>query len=36
VTSHIRFCFAKSTQTLTEAVDRLARWHEAAGWKLAS
>ena len=36
VHSHIRFCFAKSDQTLQEAVQRLARWREGLNWKAAS
>ena len=36
VHSRIRFCFAKSDQTLQEAVQRLARWREGLNWKAAS
>lgn len=36
VTSHVRFCFAKSFETLGEAVHRLARWRDTHGWKKAS
>jgi aspartate/methionine/tyrosine aminotransferase len=36
VHSHIRFCFAKSTGTLQEAVRRLARWRGELCWKAAS
>jgi aspartate/methionine/tyrosine aminotransferase len=36
VHSHIRFCFAKSTATLQEAIRRMARWRDAQGWKQAS
>ncbi len=36
VTSHIRFCFAKRTETLNEAVRRLAAWRQQRGWKAAS
>ncbi|MBI5132706.1 MAG: aminotransferase [Rhodopseudomonas palustris] len=36
VHSHIRFCFAKSADTLQEAVSRLARWRETLRWKAAS
>ncbi|KQS89451.1 MULTISPECIES: aminotransferase [unclassified Rhizobium] len=36
VTSHIRFCFAKRTETLTEAVRRLVAWRDGRGWKAAS
>ncbi|CAN7657371.1 aminotransferase [Pararhizobium sp. LjRoot255] len=36
VTSHVRFCFAKTFETLEEAVVRLARWREGQSWKAAS
>lgn len=36
VRSHIRFCFAKQAETLSEAVDRLARWRQGARLKHAS
>jgi aspartate/methionine/tyrosine aminotransferase len=36
VKSHVRFCFAKTEATLSEAVDRLARWSEKQNWRAAS
>jgi aspartate/methionine/tyrosine aminotransferase len=36
VHSHIRFCFAKSGDTLREAVRRLAKWHDSQGSRPAS
>lgn len=36
VTSHVRFCFAKSFETLQQAIDRLALWRAAHGWRQAS
>jgi aspartate/methionine/tyrosine aminotransferase len=36
VHSHIRLCFAKSTETLQEAVSRLSLWREGVRWKKAS
>lgn len=36
VTSHIRFCFAKSESTLKEAVERLARWRAGEALEAAS
>ncbi len=36
VRSHIRFCFAKTSETLEAALERLARWSERAGLRAAS
>jgi aspartate/methionine/tyrosine aminotransferase len=36
VRSHVRFCFAKKTETLELAVERLARWRQGQSWKAAS
>lgn len=36
VRSHIRFCFAKRSETLAEALARLAQWRDRAGLKEAS
>jgi len=36
ITSHVRFCFAKTFETLEEAVARLTRWREGQSWKAAS
>ncbi len=36
VTSHVRFCFAKRTDTLEEAVRRLSAWRDRQRWKVAS
>jgi len=36
VKSHVRFCFAKTEATLSEAVDRLGQWSEKQNWRAAS
>jgi aspartate/methionine/tyrosine aminotransferase len=36
VTSHVRFCFAKRTETLEEAVRRLSAWRDQRRWRAAS
>lgn len=36
VRSHVRFCFAKKTGTLLEAINRLRRWRDGEGWRAAS
>lgn len=36
ITSHVRFCFAKKTETLVEAIERLRLWRETALLKAAS
>ncbi|MCL6706267.1 aminotransferase [Pseudomonas sp. R2.Fl] len=36
IKSHVRFCFAKRAETLSDAVDRLARWRAGRSLKAAS
>ncbi|HWT61629.1 MAG TPA: aminotransferase [Ochrobactrum sp.] len=36
VKSHVRFCFAKKQETLSEAIDRLGQWSAKQNWRAAS
>lgn len=36
VKSHVRFCFAKTEETILTAIERLRQWREKEGWRAAS